>query len=424
MAKNFRDKHYPVGHALRKYYLPGLWVKFGGVIFIALVYQYYYGGGDTFNYFTYANIVNSSLWESFPTWLNLILRVSVENDYTLYPYASQIEFYHDPASYAIVSLTALLGLLTFNTYIPTGLLFAYISFSGIWAMYKTFYNSYPHLAKHLAIAFLFVPSVFVWGSSVFKDTVCMFGLGWMTYTTFRIFIYRDLSLKILFLLSLSFYLVAIVKIYILLAFLPSLALWLLLTYSHKINSAAARFLVKIMAIGIVVLGFVFFSAQFSKDLNRYSIDRLAQTVESTRDWIVYSSGDDGSAYDIGEFDPSLVGIITKFPAGVAVTLYRPFIWEVKKVIQLLSSLEGMLFLILTIIVLYRNGFFKTFHKIFSNPNLAFFFTFSMIFAFAVGVSSGNFGALSRYKIPCLPFFAALLAVLYAEYKKNTTVKLR
>jgi hypothetical protein len=420
MAKSYRDKHYPVGHALRKYYLPGLWVKFAGVIFIALIYQFYYGGGDTFNYYKYANIVNSSFWDSFPTWLNLIMRVPVDNDYNLYPYASQIEFYQDPASYAIVSISALLGLITFNTYIPTGLLFAYISFSGIWAMYKTFYNSYPHLAKHLAIAFLFVPSVFVWGSSIFKDTVCMFGLGWMTYTTFRIFNYRDFSLKILLLLGLSFYLIAIIKIYILLAFLPSLALWLLLTYSHKIRSTAGRFLVKIMAIGIVILGFAFFSAQFSKDLNRYSVDRLAQTLETTRDWIVYASGDEGSAYDIGEFEPTITGIISKFPEGVTVTLFRPFLWEVRKPIQLLSALEGLAFIILTIMVFARVGLFKTFRDIFKNPNLTFFFTFSMIFAFAVGVSTGNFGALSRYKIPCIPFFAALLIVIYYQTKLKKT----
>jgi hypothetical protein len=418
-AMRHRDKNYPSGHPLHTYYLPGLWVKFGGVLFIALVYQYYYGGGDTFNYFKYANIVNSSLSDSLTTWVKLIFRVSVAEDYTLYPYASQIEFYSDPASYAIVSITAILGLLTFNTYIPCGLLFAYLSFTGIWAMYRTFYAAYPHLSKQLAIAFLFVPSVFVWGSSVFKDTVCMFGLGWLTYTTFRIFVHRDFSIKNLFLLVLSFYLVGIIKVYILLAFLPSLALWLLLTYSYKIKNGAVRFFIKIAAIGVVILGFVFFSSQFSKELNKYSVDKLAETLETTRGWIIYASGDEGSAYDIGEFEPTLTGIITKFPAGVTVTLYRPFLWEVKKLIQLLSSLEGLLFMVLTILVFYRNGLFKTFQKIFSNPNLVFFFTFSMIFAFAVGVSSGNFGALSRYKIPCLPFFAALLFILHHSSKKPT-----
>jgi hypothetical protein len=44
--------------------------------------------------------------------------------------------------------------------------------------------------------------------------------------------------------------------------------------------------------------------------------------------------------------------------------------------------------------------------------------FSLIFAFAVGASSGNFGALSRYKIPCLPFYGAVLAILLGDPTKG------
>jgi hypothetical protein len=421
-AKWQRDKKYPKGHPLRPYYLPGLWVKFGGVIFIALIYQYYYGGGDTYNYFLHAKIINSSLDDSITTWLKLILRTPVDSDPALYPYASRMEWYFDSASYPVASISAVLGLLNGTTYIPIALLFAYISYTGIWAMYKTFSAAYPHLIKQLAIAFLFVPSVFVWGSSIFKDTICMFGLGWMTYTTFRIFVNRDFSLKNFLLLTLSFYLVGIIKIYILLAFLPSLTLWLLLTYSHRIRISIIRYVMMIAAVGIIVLAFVTFSKEFSKELNRYSLERITKTLEDTRAWIVYSSGDEGSAYDIGTFEPTLTGIASKLPAGVSVTLFRPFIWEVRKPIQLLSSLEGLAFIILTLNVFFKRGFLNTFKLIFSSPNLVFFFTFSIIFAFAVGVSTGNFGTLSRYKIPCMPFFAALLIILIYQSKPVSKFK--
>lgn len=418
IARRIRNKNYPVGHHLRKYYLPGLYVKFGGVVFIALVYQFYYGGGgDTFYYYQYGKVVNSSFSQSFDTWLNLLLRASPDTHPYIYPYARQIEFYNDTASYTIVILSALLGLLTYNTYIPAALILASITYSGIWAMYSTFVKAFPNLYKELAFAFLFIPSVFVWGSAIFKDTVCMFSLGWMTYTSFRIFVNRDFSAKNFVLLALSFYLITIIKIYILLAFLPSLMLWLLLTYADKIRSKFLRLLIGIGILGLVIFGFLIISQTFSKQLKRYSLDGLSTTAKETRGWITYASGDDGAAYDLGVFDPSLVGILTKFPAGVGVTLFRPFLWEVKKPIQLLSSLEGLAFLIGTVLVFYRNGFIKTFRLIFSNPNLVFFFTFSMIFAFAVGLSTGNFGALSRYKIPCLPFFAALLVVLYYSRQK-------
>ncbi len=170
-----------------------------------------------------------------------------------------------------------------------------------------------------------------------------------------------------------------------------------------------------------MVGFLYFANSFSSNLNRYSLDSITSTVEATRSWIT-SSGDEGATYDLGAFDPSIVGVITKLPAGIAVTLFRPFLWEVKKPIQLLSSLEGLAFIILTLMTFHRNGFFGTFRLIFSNPNMIFFFSFSMIFAFAVGLSTGNFGTLSRYKIPCMPFFAALLIILYYSKQKKLKPK--
>jgi hypothetical protein len=74
----------------------------------------------------------------------------------------------------------------------------------------------------------------------------------------------------------------------------------------------------------------FFSAQFSKELNNILLIDWRKTLETTRGWIVYASGDEGSAYDIGEFEPSLIGIITKFPAGLQLLYNRTFFMGGKK----------------------------------------------------------------------------------------------
>jgi hypothetical protein len=394
-------------------------MKLFGAIFIGLIYQYYYGGGDTYNFFSDAKIINSTLNNSVDLWFNAIIGTSTDVRPQLYPYVSQMFFYTDMPSHIVSSLAAVLGLLNGTSYLPIALLFAFFSYSGIWAMYKTFTGIYPTLFKELAIALLFIPSMIVWGSSIFKDTVCIFGLGWLIYTTFRIFVNKDLSLKNISLLVLSFTLVGLVKVYILVAFIPALVFWIMATYSHFVRIWFLRFLLQIAIVGLIGLGFVYFSQRFSNELKQYSIDKIAKTVESTRGYIVYiSQRDEGSLYDIGEFDPSFEGMIRKFPAAVTVTLFRPFLWEVKNPLMLLSALESFLFLVFTALVLFRIGVVKTFSKIFTQPTLLFFFLFSMIFAFAVGLSTGNFGTLSRYKIPCIPFFAALLLILYFQNKKE------
>jgi hypothetical protein len=102
-------------------------------------------------------------------------------------------------------------------------------------------------------------------------------------------------------------------------------------------------------------------------------------------------------------------MLSKFPAAVVVSLFRPFVWEAKNVMALLSALEALVFLFFTVMVIIRHKA-KLVSIVSKDPTLTFCLVFSVIFAFAVGISSYNFGALSRYKIPCLPFYAAFLII--------------
>ncbi|HEX2532482.1 MAG TPA: hypothetical protein VHK69_02035, partial [Chitinophagaceae bacterium] len=369
-ARRTRDRNYHPRHPLYSYYLPGLMVKFGGAIFIGLIYEYYYKGGDTFHYFYHSKVINSALGESVEIWVNLLLRTPVNDMHELYPYVSQMYWYRDVSAYTVSVVAAIFGVFTNNSYMPIALLFAFMAYSGIWAMYKTFYTLYPNLHRELAIAFLFIPSTFVWGSGLFKDTLCMFGLGWMTYTTFRIFINRDFSIKNITLLVLSFYLVALIKVYILMAFLPALSLWLLMTYSSRLRSAGARWLINILFVGVTVGGFLWVSRQFASELNRYSLENLSETARITNVYIQRQSGDEGSAYSLGEMDGSVANFLTLMPSGIVVTLFRPFVWEARKLIVLISALEALIFLYFTVrlfFVMKRN----TVRAIFRDPNIIF-----------------------------------------------------
>ena len=92
------------------------------------------------------------------------------------------------------------------------------------------------------------------------------------------------------------------------------------------------------------------------------------------------------------------------------------IGDVEKIIVALSALEAILFLFLTLKILISVGPAKTWKTISNDPTIQFCLVFSIIFAFAVGISSYNFGSLSRYKIPCLPFYALGLILIYYKNK--------
>lgn len=416
-AYSYRNRHYGNKHPWRPYFIPALFVKIFGALFIGVIYAYYYKGGDTFNYFLHSQVINSALDESFTKWFNLLLRIPSPTDVEYYSYTSQMEWYSDSSTYTVASLTAFLGVFTFNNYLLTSVLFAVLSFTGIWALFQTFVKLNPQLHRAIAFAILFIPSVFVWGSGIFKDSLCMLGLGWLTFSTFQLMLSRDYSVKNVIIAISSFFLVATVKVYILMAFVPALAMWLLFIYTEKISNQAVKAAVKIFFFAFVSVVTLVFFLFFSDFLGKYSMEKLANTANNTRRWISYlSEADAGSAYSLGEFSPTLSGMFSKFPEAVNVSLFRPYVWEVKKPIVLLSALESLLFLFITIKLLLNVGLKKVLNTLRTNPSIQFCFIFAFIFAFAVGITSYNFGALSRYKIPGMPFY--VMGVIMTWYKNK------
>ena len=48
-------RSYVTNARTRKYFLPAVWIRFIGAIALGWIYQFYYGGGDTFNYWTHGS---------------------------------------------------------------------------------------------------------------------------------------------------------------------------------------------------------------------------------------------------------------------------------------------------------------------------------------------------------------------------------
>jgi len=64
IARSIQNKYYPVDHPWRKYFMRGLLVKIAGAILIGLIYRYYWGYGDTYNYFFFGKLFNEPLLQA------------------------------------------------------------------------------------------------------------------------------------------------------------------------------------------------------------------------------------------------------------------------------------------------------------------------------------------------------------------------
>lgn len=397
-----------------KYFFPGLTMKILGALAVGFIYQFYYSGGDTFNYHTYGSRVIWNVMTEDPI-AGLGLIFSPRDPYT-YKYASQVLFFNDPSSFFVVKLSALFDIITFSSYSGTAVLFAFLSFLGLWYLFRTFYELFPHLAKRIAICVLFIPSVAFWGSGILKDTVVIAGLGFAAYHVKRLFVDRRVSPLSVIGLIVSALVIFTVKKYVLLCFIPAALLWVYSGSLQRIPSKMVRIMLVPLLLLVTVFSGFFVIQKVGEDDPKYALDKIAETARVTAYDIGFWSGRNaGSGYTLGELDGSFGSMISHMPQAINVSLFRPYPWEVKNPLMLLSSLESLAFLGITAFLLLSAPL--SFIRSFGNPNVLFCLVFSLSFAFAVGVSTYNFGTLSRYKIPLVPFYLVAL-VLIADSSKR------
>ena len=84
--------------------------------------------------------------------------------------------------------------------------------------------------------------------------------------------------------------------------------------------------------------------------------------------------------------------------------------------MLARAIESLLFLIATVFVLLKVGPIKVYKYISGDSFVLMCVVFAIFFGFAVGFSSYNFGALSRYKIQAVPFYVAALLIIWQKAK--------
>lgn len=401
----------------RRYFFPALTVKIIGALALGFIYQFYYSGGDTYNFHTHGS---RHIWEAFmdsPATGFSMLFSDGKHEAAYYQYSVLIPFFSDAASFFIIRLAAIFDLVTFSTYSATAICFAVLSFIGMWMFFLTFYRKYPHQHRGIAIAAFFIPSVFFWGSGLMKDTLMIGCLGVITYEINRLFIEKKLSIGHFILLCLSLWCVFSVKKFILQAFLPAVLVWIYLFNLQAIKSLAVRVAIFPIIILVSAVSVYFAVVKVGEGDSRYAVENLAHTAMVTAYDIRFQTGRDaGSGYTLGELDGTFGSILALAPKAINVSLFRPYLWEVSNPLMLLSALESLALLLFTLRLIWKRG--MGIFSSFRNPDISFAFIFSLIFAFAVGVSSFNFGTLVRYKIPLLPFFVLALVLIHQENKSR------
>ncbi len=419
-----KKKHY-------RYLITALACKIVGGISLCIVYTYYYKGGDVTNYFlstsTYVNVLLQGDFSKFFEMLDY----RNNNVWDILGYNNTYGyFFFVPSDYYAlftVTITIPFCLLGCKSFIVTTMLLSSFAFIGLWKLYEVFVDHFPDLAWQLAIAIFYIPSVFFWGSGILKDTYALSAIGFYIFGLYKFQILKQRRIKYLLMIVVSIIAFIYIKPYYFFALLPGSLIWILFQRLNKIRSS----LLRVMAIPVLLTGTLFLVVGglkvFGSYLGEYSLDLiLLKAVKTQQDLVREAYGT--NSYNIGVFEPTITGILSKLPSALTLALFRPFIWDARNPVMALSALENLFMIGFTLYILFKVKFTTLIKSLFSNPLLIFSFLFALFFAFSVGLTTANYGALARLKIPCIPFYLSSLFILYylnkESFKKKRLAKRR
>ena len=312
-------------------------------------------------------------------------------------------------------IIGILNLLTLNQYMACSIVFTLLTSIGIWKLYVTFCKLYPSLYKILALGILFYPSLGIWGSGILKDPLTLCCVGLLFWSTYNIIQQRNYLSSILLIAFGSFF-CYVLKPYILYTFIPIMFLWTQSGLTSKVKNPFLKTLYTPILLAVFLLGSYYSINTVSEGAGKYSIENVQSVAEGFHSWHSYlAERDDQSGYSLGEIEFTLPGILSKTPEGFFVTYYRPFLFgDVRNIATLFEAVQTFIFLLLTLFVFYRVGLIKFLRLALTDKDVRTFLLFAVTFGVAVGITSYNFGALSRYTIPSLPFYIAALCIIYLK----------
>jgi hypothetical protein len=384
--------------------------KLAGCLTLSLLLVFYWKIGDNFK-----NYVDAATFSRF-----------IANDITnirylfmpVHAYADKIQFDSSLVATGDINMESNFLMVRFCTFFYPFALGKYLLINFFFCLLSTITQlklwmalgqRYPQLKRSLALPILFIPSVILYSSCILKETICMAFISMALYGWFH-FLQKKHVYKNMLLIVISLFLLGIVKSYVLVSFAGAVLIFFLV----KMFGVLFRGIIVSKMLGVLLLAGLLAGIILSISTFDSYVMEFANASNFFQEQYNNATNDESSAFEFGEVENSLSGIIKKAPIGVYTTYFRPQLWEVRKPIILFTALESFIILLFTLKLLFTKGkyFLSLMRK---DAFVQIFFYYTMIFGVIVGLTTFNFGTLVRYRIPGICFFLVLLFIL-RQYK--------
>lgn len=390
--------------------------KFIAGLFLWAIYAFLYEGratGDIFKYFDDGNIIFSALRENPMDYFRMISGIGSDAPY-LMKYYDTCSFWIKEFNYGLINdnrlvirFNAIVRLISMgNIHIHT-LVMSFLSFTGLWSIYKVFEKRLNVHSILLVAAIFYFPSVLFWTSGLLKEGLLTLGFGLMFYH-FSKLISNEISKIGIVVFLLAVILLIFSKFYVLLAAIPGV-LYLLLDKKTKIKSLALKLLI---SHGIFIL-----IAWFSESIFGLSFPKILAVKQN--DFVTYANSlaKVGSLIEMPLLEPTFKSIVVNIPQALINSFARPTIFESHNLFMGMAAIEN---LIVVIGIVLSILFFD--RKSLQKPLFWFSLSFVFVLFALIGLTTPILGALVRYKVPALPFLGLVFIYIINGNKLESFIK--
>lgn len=291
----------------------------------------------------------------------------------------------------IIRLNAVLMFVSFKTYFVHILFFCFFSLIGWILLTNSILSFAEKKIAILALPILLLPSILFWSSGVMKEPLLVLGLGLMMSGISECGM-RNADLKTGVKILIGFFIILLTKFFVLACLLPAAVAFFLFPKKESPVFVGLKYVVVLSA--LLLITFQIHSMVPKINLQQMLMNKQTNSIKEAE----YFKA--GSRIEIPALENDVVSIIKTSAVGTWNTIVRPYIWEAKNVMMLMSAVENII--VLTFLIAFISSADWG-----NSKNLNIFLlllTFSLSYFALVGMCTPVLGNLVRYKTPLLPIF--------------------
>jgi hypothetical protein len=380
-----------------------------------MIYSFHYTNrmeADTFRYFDDSAILYNAFYSHPQDFLKMLTGIGVENEYFNANYFSKMNNWYRSYENGLINdnrlvirINSVIRFFSFGSYHFHSILLNFFAFIGAFELYKFFNKISGEKWKSYLAAFL-IPSFVFWSSGILKETLLV---GFFGICCNRVYLlwHNRFNVTNLLLLIACFFFLFILKVYVLLAFLPVMMWWTIKKYiNNRYLNVSATIVFFIVLLWLLPKIFI-------------QIDPLHILVQKQHDFINLAEAFQAqSKIVLPILEESYLSVLRAAPMGLLNTFLRPFPWDINSFLVIFPFLENLLLFFLIIGAVFYGKKLDIKQVDFILSSLLFITVLFII----IGISTPIIGALVRYKIPGLPFLFMIFLLIIDTKKIPPLIK--